>query len=208
MCNIGIDYTEEADLKEIECSDDSAASIIEKLNSENWKDQFYGIDDLRSLYKHHPKEFEAYLPKFKELIKEGCENLRSSICRNMLTLVVEVYSTEKNLAQKDENGDTTPYAEFSAELLPVVSKKLADDKVFLSSKAKTAIELIAKHCISREITEAFCELSQSKSLVIATEANNALRINSINMDSSHWREKDNVEKLLKLLSEDIGKFVL
>jgi hypothetical protein len=155
LCNVGIDYTEEADLKEIDGSDESAASIMEKLSSENWKEQFYGIDSLRSFYKHHPKEFEIYLPKFKELIKEGCENLRSSICKNMLTLVIEVYSTEKDLSQKDENGAVTPYADFSAELIPVVSKKLADDKVFLSSKAKAAFELIAQHCISREITEAF-----------------------------------------------------
>lgn len=174
----GIDYTELTDLKDIEPTDDNVAKIIERLSSEDWKENFYGFDDLRSLYKFHPDEFKQFLPKYKEYIKEGVENLRSSICRNSLNLVVEVFSTDKNLAETDENGEVTPYASFAVELLPIVCKKLADDKAFLSSRAKTATELISAHCISKEITEQLCELSRSKSLVISSEASHALKANT------------------------------
>lgn len=179
----GIEYTEESDLKDIDASDDGIAKVIERLSSEDWKENFYGLDDLRSLYKHHPDEFKTYLPKFKELIKEAVENLRSSICRNSLNLVAEVFSTDKNLSETDESGEITPYASFAVEILPIVCKKLADDKNFLSSRAKTATELIAAHCVSKEITEELCELTRSKSLVIASEANHALRINTQTFDS-------------------------
>lgn len=199
----GIEYTEEAKLNDIEPTEDSVAKIIDRLNSEDWKENFYGFDDLRSLYKHHPEEFKLYLPKLVELIKEGVENLRSSICRNSLNLVVEVFSTKKNMTETDENGEVTPYAALAVELLPIVCKKLADDKVFLSSRAKTATELISNHCISPVITHELCDLSRSKSLVIASEANHCLRANCVQMESEYVRNKDNVEKLLKTLSEDM-----
>jgi hypothetical protein len=192
-------------LQEIEPTDEAATKIIDKINSEDWKQQFYGFNDLRSFYKYHPKEFETYLPKFKELIKEGVDDLRSSICRNSLILVNEVFSTAKDLTEKNENGDITPYDDFAVEVLPLVCKKVADDKEFLSSKAVSASELIAQHCTSRRITESLCELSDSKSIVIGSQASNALRINSLRMDEEQIKNKDNIEKLLRVISEDLGK---
>ena len=144
----GIEYTDTQDLAEIDPTDENIAKIVDRLSSEDWKENFYGFDDLRSIYQFHPEEFKQYLPKFKELIKEGVENLRSSICRNSLNLTSEVFMTTKDLTEVDENGDVTPYAAFAVEVLPIVAKRLADDKVFLSSRAKTATELISANCVS------------------------------------------------------------
>jgi len=78
---------------------------------------------------------------------------------------------------------------------------LADDKVFLSSRAKTVTELIAANCThSREVTDVLCELSRSKSFVIASEANNALKTSCSLFDEEHIRKKDNLDNLLKLVS--------
>ena len=79
IIDAGIEYTELADLKVIEPTEDNIAKIVERLTSGDWKENFYGFDDLRSLYQHHPDEFRQYLAKYKELIKEGVENTRSSI---------------------------------------------------------------------------------------------------------------------------------
>lgn len=200
----GIEYTDQDDLKDIQATDENVAAIIDRLNSEDWKENFYGVDDLRSLYKHHPEGFRTYLPKYQNHIVEDVENLRSSISRNSLNLVVEVFSTHKNLSEKDENGDITPYASFACEVLPIVCKRLADDKAFISSKAKTATELISKHCVSKQITERLCELTRSKSLVISSEANHALKANIIVMESEHCKDKDNMQKLLTVISEDLN----
>lgn len=199
----GIEYTEQSDLKDIEPTDDNIAKIIERLTSEDWKENFYGFDDLRSLYAHHSDEFKQFLPKYKELIKEGVENLRSSIWRNSLNLVCEVYTVDRNLAEVDDNGNLTPYASFTEDILPIVVRKIADDKKFLSSRAKTAVENIITHCVSRGMTEHLCELSKSKSILIASESNNALLTNCAMFESDYCKETDNINVLLKTLSEDI-----
>lgn len=199
----GIEYTDQADLKEVDTTDDGIAKILGRLEKDEWKENFYGFNDLRSLYKHHPEQFKAYLPKFKEHIKEGVENLRSSICRNALILCEEVFATDKDLREKGENGELTPYASFVEELIPIVCKKLADDKVFISSRAKGAIDAITQHCYGTEVTNQLCDLSRSKSLVIASEANNALMENCKIFDSEYCKQKQNMEALLKVLSEDI-----
>jgi uncharacterized protein YeaO (DUF488 family) len=199
----GIEYTEQADLKEVDSTDEGIAKIVERLEKDEWKENFYGFDDLRSLYKHRPEQFKAYLPKFKQHISEGVENLRSSICRNALILCEEVFATDKNLREKGENGEPTPYAAFVEEILPVCCKKLADDKVFISSRAKAATEAITQHCYGTEVTNQLCDLSRSKSLVIASEANNALMENCKLFDVEYCKQKENVGTLLKILSEDL-----
>ena len=199
----GIEYTSLPDLTEVEASDESVAKIIGRLSSEDWKENFYGLDDLRSLYKFHPVEFEAYLPKFAELVKDGINNLRSSICRNALNLASEVFATDKNLRDLDESGEASPFGEFWEAVLPPIARRVADDKVFLSSKAVKATELIAEHWVSKGITEQFWELSKSKSLIIASQANNALKTNCQKMESEFWKEKENIEPLLKIVSQDL-----
>lgn len=199
----GIEYTNEADLADIEASDDSVAAIIARLNSEDWKENFFGVDDLRRLYRHHPAEFGSYLPKFQSNIVEDVENLRSSIARNTLMLVNEIFSTDKNTNESSDSGATSAYTTFAVAVLPIVCKRLADDKSFISSRAKTATELIAKHCINKLITEELCNLTRSKSLVIASEANHALRSSTVLMSADHVKDKNNMDKLLKCISEDL-----
>jgi hypothetical protein len=97
----------------------------------------------------------------------------------------------------------TPYTSFTEEILPIVVRKIADDKKFLSSRAKTAVENIISHCISRGMTENLCELSKSKSLLIASESNNALLTNCAMFESDYCKETENINILLKTLSEDI-----
>jgi len=151
----GIEYTAQEELKEIPAEDLEAFTIgiTERLASEDWKEQFYSIDDLRRLFKHHPTEFKKNLPNYETHIGNGVDNLRSSICKNSLTLVAEVFSTEKDLTEVDESGEPTPYAKFTNEILLTVSKRVADDKAFLSSLAKVAVLSIAKNCNSRSIIE-------------------------------------------------------
>lgn len=97
----------------------------------------------------------------------------------------------------------TPFTSFTEEILPIVVKKVAYDKVFISSVAKTGVTNIITHCISRGITEHLCELSRSKHILIASEANNALRVNCAMFESEYCNKTDNINILLKTLSEDI-----
>ena len=144
----GADFIDEKDLEPIDTSEQDLSTFVEqtigKFKAEDWKETFYGLDNFRRLYKFHPEEFKQHLPKFSNLIVDGVENLRSAICRNSLNLVAEVFEKKKELSEKDDNGEITPYAKFAHELLGPVSKRIADDKVFLSSRAKQAIELISK----------------------------------------------------------------
>lgn len=167
----GVEFTDEQDLKPIDTSSQSLSEFVDQtvshLKSENWKLHFNGFDDLRRLYKYHPETFKENIPKFRDLVvNNGVENLRSSICRNALNLVVEVFEKRKELSEKNENGEITPYAQFAHELLSPVGKKVADDKTFLSSRAKQAIELMSKSCFDKETADILCALSDSKSLII------------------------------------------
>lgn len=202
----GIEYTQEEDLKPLDTDDlcAFAASTVSRLTSEEWKEVFYGFDDLRRIYKFHSAEFKQFLPKFSKHIYDGVENLRSSICRNALNLVTEVFSTDKNLNEVDETGELTSYSEFSVEIIPVVCKKIADDKVFISSRGKAALESISKHWFSKGITLTLCELSKSKSLAISTEVSNALKDNSLTLPAEFWLQSENMELLFNTLSEDIA----
>jgi hypothetical protein len=134
----GVEYTDLDNLKPIEEGtdmDEFVANLLQELKSADWKAQFNAFNELRRFYKFGP--FEAYLPKYQEDIIDGVENLRSSICRNSLILVKEVFTETKDLYKVDDNGERTPYADFCKQLLPVVASKIADDKVFLASLAKT-----------------------------------------------------------------------
>jgi hypothetical protein len=140
----GIEYTEFEDLKSIEEGADLAEFVnntIQRLTSPDWKENFYGFDDLRRFHKYG--QFEKFLPKYAKLIIEGVENLRSSICRNSQMLVKEIYTESKDLHKVDESGEVTPYMTFTTDLIPIVALRLADDKVFLSSLAKQCFEQIA-----------------------------------------------------------------
>lgn len=200
----GIEYTETQDLQEISSETDEFLAQIEiKLSSEYWKEQFYAIDDLRRLYKYKQDGFDLNLARFAHQIIQGVENLRSSICRNSLNLVVEVFSSHKKLDQIEANGEATPYLQFCKNLLPVVGIKVADDKVFLSSRAKTALELITKHWFNKDLTETLWDLSRSKSIIIATEASKALKENCNSCPAEFLENEENVNRLLKTLSEDL-----
>lgn len=118
----GIEYTTEENLQPLDTDDLSAfaASTVSRLTSEEWKEVFYGFDDLRRMYKFNPAEFKQFLPKLSQHILDGVENLRSSICRNALYLVTEVFSADKDLNEVDEAGELTSYAQFSVDIIPVV----------------------------------------------------------------------------------------
>lgn len=142
----GIEYTDYEELKALdECQDhdEFVELTIQRLTSPDWKENFYGFDDLRRLYKF--ADFEQYLPKLAKIIIHGVENLRSSICRNSMMLVKEIFSEDKDLSKTLESGEITPYRAFTIDLIPVLATRLADDKVFLSSLAKTSFELISTH---------------------------------------------------------------
>lgn len=109
----GIEYTSTEDLKAIDEGLDATTfmeNTVKRLTSDDWKENFYGFDDLRRFYKF--ANFEAHLKNYAELIVHGVENLRSSICRNSLMLVSEIFSEYKDLSKIDESGETTPYAIF------------------------------------------------------------------------------------------------
>ena len=200
----GIEYTENEELKGLDEGveiEEFVQTTMQRLTSDDWKENFYGFDDLRRLYKF--SDFEMYLPKFAELIVKGVENLRSSICRNSLLLVKEVFSETKDLSKADEDGNVTPYAEFVEKLIPVVSLVIANDKVFLSSLATEWIELIAKNWYSKNVTEALCELSRSKSIIIASEASKALTENCKITSTEFLESSDNVNVLLRTIWEDL-----
>ena len=193
----GIEYTQEEDLKQIDSEDiwEFVASTVSRIESEEWKEVFYGFDDLRRLYKFNSESFKQFLPKFSKHILEGVDNLRSSICRNALNLVVEVFSTDKDLNEIDESRELTPYAQFSIDIIPTVCKRIADDKVFISSRGKAALESIVKHWFSKGIIITLWDLSRSKSIVISTEVSNALKENSLLLSSEFCQQSENMEIL-------------
>lgn len=89
----GIEYTDIENLKEIEEeTEELVKKVMDMLVSEFWKDQFYAFDELRRLFKYRQADFDTHLARYSDHIIAGVENLRSSICRNSMNLIVEVFN--------------------------------------------------------------------------------------------------------------------
>ncbi len=62
--------------------------IVEK---ENWRSLFLSVDSIRFLNKYHRKAVVQVLEKYETHVVESTQNLRSSIRKNALMLVKEVF---------------------------------------------------------------------------------------------------------------------
>jgi hypothetical protein len=63
--------------------------------SENWKDKFEAIEQLRILNKFHFDQFCSKLPEATPFIEESIDNLRSNISKNSLLLVSEIFAVPR-----------------------------------------------------------------------------------------------------------------
>jgi hypothetical protein len=92
-------YTEYRDLGDFESYDTESTiqQLADKSKEHGWKEKFATIDDLRRVNKFHKADMENHIHYFTEFIVANVDNLRSSISRNSLLLVNEIFQTSQNL---------------------------------------------------------------------------------------------------------------
>jgi hypothetical protein len=66
---------------------------IERNSSEDWKEKYGAVDDLRAVNKFC-KDFPSFVEIAMPMIVEGIENLRSNVSKNALVLAKELYKNE------------------------------------------------------------------------------------------------------------------
>lgn len=120
--------------------------------SEDWREQYGTINQLRILNKYHFECFEAKIDSFCDFVKSQVESLRSNLIKNALILVREVFSKKRDREM----------ASFAKSILPSVLVKAIYEKNFIAQEAKKCIQGAIANFPYPETIDALVEGCQSK----------------------------------------------
>ena len=105
---------------------------------------------MRQINKFHHHDLAENFENLQEFLKQSIDNLRSSICKNTLTLFVELYSNDKIMKEM----------KFRDQLLSLVRVTLNSlltrttyDKVFIAKEAKKAVTCLMENAALFEVLE-------------------------------------------------------
>ncbi|CAG9326487.1 unnamed protein product [Blepharisma stoltei] len=202
---VGLDYTPFEALEE---SNQDIGVVLYLLHSENWKENFIGIDQLRAINKYRWLEFLDYWPRVSDRVMELMDSIRSSLSKNTLLLLSECF------AEPRENSEMV--AQCVATLLLT---KTVNEKSFIRGEAVTALTNICATVTSEEIARQLLEGCFHKSGQIADIAyqhlatilprlypNTVLHITLRLLDSKRQKTLTGSKECLKHLSENWPDF--
>ena len=104
---------------------------------EDWRMTFSALDILRSINKFHTAELVENLDLFSDFMRKSVESLRSSLIKNSLTFVTELYANKQII---DEVKYHESIKAFNEVVFGAVLAKTTYDKVFIAKEAKTAVQ--------------------------------------------------------------------
>ena len=104
---------------------------------ENWRSVFISIDQLRFLNKFYRSDLTATILQFTPHIIESIQNLRSSIRKNSLMLVKEIF--------EQTSLDSPLPSEFYQAVLGEVVAKSGSDLKFIATESIGALRALASH---------------------------------------------------------------
>ena len=200
-----IDYLTYSDLENSFTYDELKNLIVifeEKLlnNSiENfWKVEIDILNSFRKINKYYPVEISLFLNKFTGFIIESIINLRSSVSKNSLLFLQEVFEFA--------NQRIIPL-DFFKKIIKVIYEKYANsDKIFIKIEVKKSIDNFEKNFSKSEILESLSELLKEKNFKIQEIAANSLKNIVKNCFKIVIEDEENFKNLLiKIWSELDGK---
>lgn len=150
---VGLEYTHYDFLEE---SSQDIGVVLYLLHSDNWKENFIGLDQLRAINKYRYADFLDYWPRISDKVIELMDSIRSSISKNALVLLSEVFKTPRE------------HLEMVAQsVVPLLLTKAVNEKSFLRSEALLALSLICDTITCETVAEQLLEGCFRKSGQIA-----------------------------------------
>lgn len=152
------------DYEGLEDNIETNLSIVELLDSESWKKNFEALDILRKLNKFHRTELLALITDLNLKIRACIESPRSSIAKNALLLISEMFATY--------SAELTPFAISLGTLLMM---KSINEKSFLRAEALKALNNLSNsYYCEQQVIEFFTMNCFHKSVNISQNAFNFL----------------------------------
>ncbi|OQR83834.1 hypothetical protein ACHHYP_14234 [Achlya hypogyna] len=126
----------------------------------SWKDKYSAVETLRQTIKFDPAYVQGYehlLEVAKELLVPSAMNLRSTLARNALLCIGELFQCVR----------TQPYLPV---LVPVLLYRSITDKKFMQSVATTALDHALASCDPIDLLEQLLPFSTDKNAHLVTKA--------------------------------------
>ena len=128
--------------------------IVLMLLSDDWQMNFDSVTELRGFMKFNWEEFSHYFGYLRPRIMNLAFSIRSSLAKNTLMLLSELFSTTRE-------------GMIPSDILDTLLSKSSSEKSFLKSEILTAIQNICDNFISFEIFEVILSSSFSKSTSVS-----------------------------------------
>lgn len=109
---------------------------------EEWAVTFEALDILRAVNKYYTADLVENLDMFADFTRKGVESLRSSIIKNSLTFICELFANKSII---DEVKYHESLMKFSDVVFGAVLAKTTYDKVFIAKEAKNAVQVIMEN---------------------------------------------------------------
>ena len=116
--------------EELKNPDGFCESVLQQSKSEDWKEQYEAVNQLRVINKHNRAYLQTKMSNFAEFVKSQTDNLRSNLIKNSLLFVKELFT---------ERSDKE-LSEFVRIVLPHVLLKTVYEKNFIVVEAKACME--------------------------------------------------------------------
>lgn len=184
--------------------DESFFQELEKIkDSPDWKELFDTIDVIRKLNKFHPETIKKEFAKMKSFLISNLSNLRSNLVKNGLMLVKEIFIFNENFLRNVLECNP----ELLSEIIPLIYEKANNDKAFLKTEAKEAIQALENNApLNESLLKMLLVLTQEKNFGISEKAAESLGF-LINLRAEEILTRKNEKDLYNLIVRILAKLL-
>jgi len=120
---------------------ETLSAALASLETRRWEERFDAVRNLRQCLRHDPALVELHLPLCAKGVVDSLKNPRSSVIRESLTLLQDLWACPEILPRRWESVDW-------AKLAYAVLHKGINDKKFLADEGRAALDAFCSSCSS------------------------------------------------------------
>jgi len=128
----GVEYLE---YQELQPTDEELPAVLQALHSEDWKDNFLAIQQLRAFNKFRWEDLCLVWAQSAHKLLELIDSIRSSVSKHALMLLSEIFMAPRYGMES-----------FVELALPILLVKAINEKAFIRNEAKKTLEYISSNC--------------------------------------------------------------